>query len=341
VSAAEAARAFALPSDDVAVSPLGGGHINASWIVAAGGVRYVLQRLNTHVFPRPDLVMENVARVTAFTSARDARALRLVPSRTGTPWHVDASGGWWRLFPFVEGTVTRETARSPDEAYEAARAFGRFQRLLGAYDGPRLHETIPGFHDTPRRLAALERAASRDVVGRLAECRSELDALLGRRALGHALLDAHARGDAPERVTHNDAKLANVLLDARTGEGVCVVDLDTVMPGLSPYDYGDLARSTASDAPEDEIDLARVVVRRDVLHALAAGFLDGTGDLLGAAERGLLATAAQVITYEQAARFLTDFLDGDAYYRVAVDRPLHNLERARAQLRLLTAFEEA
>ena len=262
--AAAAARAFALPDGDVRVEPFaGGGHITASWLVtvlgdAPRGRRYLLQRLNTHVFTRPALVMENVARVTGFladtlASEPDAerRALRLVPTRDGAMWHVDGAGGWWRVFHFVEGTVTRETARSADEAYEAARAFGRFQRALGTWSSPRLHETIPGFHDTPGRVAALERAAARDAAGRVHEARAELETLLARRGLAHALAEAHTRGDAPERVVHNDAKIANVLLDAHTGEGMCVVDLDTVMPGLSLYDFGDLARSMSSEAAED------------------------------------------------------------------------------------------
>jgi hypothetical protein len=341
VSAESAARAFALPGEP-SLAPLGGGHINASWLVTAGGARFVLQRLNTHVFPRPALVMENVARVTAHVGATlaregapdaERRALRLVPTQGGEAWHVDAAGGWWRVYAYVEGTVTRDTPRDAGDAYQAALAFGRFQRLLGSYDGPPLHETIPGFHDTPRRVAALEVSAARDAAGRLTESRAELDTLLARRELAHAL-----RG-MPTRVVHNDAKLANVLLDARTGQGVCVIDLDTVMPGLSLYDFGDLARSCVSEAAEDETDLDRVVVRRDYLEALGAGFLDGTGNLLGADERGLLLTAARVITYEQAVRFLTDYLDGDRYYPVAPGRPLHNLERARTQTRLLTALQ--
>lgn len=334
-----AVSAFAFPDGERAIAPFAGGHINASWVVGAGGRRFLLQRVNERVFPSPDLVMENVARVTAYASARDPRALRLVPTRDGRPWHVDAAGGVWRAFPFVEGATARETAGTADEAYAAARAFGDFVRLLGGYDGPRLHETIPGFHDTPRRLAALERAAAEDASRRLAGARAEVDALLARRPLAHALLDARDRGEAVERVVHNDAKMSNVLLDARTGAGVCVVDLDTVMPGLALYDFGDLARSTASDAAEDETELARVVVRRDVLAALAAGFLDGAGDAITAAERALLPTAARVITYEQAARFLTDYLAGDRYYRVSAERPRHNLERARAQIALLEAFE--
>jgi len=345
------ARAFVLPEGALRVEPFAGGHINESWLVTVEGAttqRFLLQRVNERVFLLPNLVMENVARVTRFAAAAllregvpDAarRALRLVPSTTGEPWHVDWSGAWWRMFPYVEGTVTRETARSADEAYQAARAFGRFQRLLGSYDGPRLHETIPAFHETRFRVRSLVRAARVDRAGRVHAARPELEALLARRPLARALTGPRDRGALPERVVHNDAKIANVLLDARTGEGLCVVDLDTVMPGLSLYDFGDLARSTASDAAEDETDLSRVVVRPDYFAALASGFLDGAGDLLGTAERRLLVTAAQVITYEQAVRFLTDFLDADRYYRTDPERPLHNLERTRAQLALLEAFE--
>lgn len=348
MSAAEAAARFAFPGGDARVEPFAGGHINDSSLVTTDAGRFLLQRVNDRVFPRPALVMENVARVTALAAAAlardgvadaDRRALRLVPTRGGAWWHVDAAGGHWRAFHFVEGTVTQQAARTADEAYETARAFGRFLRLLGAWTGAPPHEVIPGFHDTPRRLAAVERAAAADRCGRLAGSRLELDALLARRPLAHALRDAHDRGDAPERVVHNDAKIANVLLDARTGEGVCVVDLDTVMPGLSLYDFGDMARSMASGAAEDEPDVSRVGVRGEQFAALARGFLDGAGDLLRAAERALLVTAAQVITMEQAARFLADWLDGDRYYRVDAGRPRHNLERARAQLALLAAFE--
>jgi Ser/Thr protein kinase RdoA (MazF antagonist) len=351
VTATAVVGCFALPAGDVRVEPFAGGHINDSWLVTVGDVaprRFLLQRVNEHVFPRPAEVMENVARVTAFAAAalaRDGvadaerRALRLVPTADGAWWHVDAAGGHWRLLVFVEGTVTRDVARTADEAYETAHAFGRFLRLLGGLPGARLHEVIPGFHDTPRRVAALERSAAADRCGRRAGALPELDALLARRALAHALLDARDRGDAPERVVHNDAKIANVLLDARTGEGLCVVDLDTVMPGLALYDFGDMARSMASGAPEDERELARVAVRAELFGALARGFLDGAADSLGRAERGLLVTAARVITYEQAARFLADYLDGDRYYRTAPERPAHNLERARAQLALLESLE--
>ena len=227
----------------------------------------------------------------------------------------------------------------PGEARETARAFGRFLAHLGDLPGPPLHETILAFHDTPGRLAALERAVAADRVGRVAACRPEVDALLDRRVLASALTGPAARGEIPVRPTHNDAKIANVLFDAASGEGLCVVDLDTVMPGVAPYDFGDLARSTVSDSEEDDPDLSRVSVRVPVFEALARGFVEGAGDALSPAERGLLVTGAEVIVYEQAIRFLGDHLDGDRYYRTT--RPGHNLDRARNQIRLLEGLEAA
>lgn len=351
-SAARAvADEFALPGPIAAVEPFRGGHINDSWLVtaaAAGSARFFLQRLNGYVFPRPDLVMENCARVTAhLTEARardslpdaDRRALTLVPTRAGGPAHVDAAGAYWRVLRFIEGTVARDRAESAAEAYEAGRAFGHFQRLLADYRGPRLHETIPDFHHTPRRVEALERAVAADRRERGAGARAEIEAALRNRPLASALLDRHVRGELPERVVHNDAKMPNVLLDAATGEGLCVVDLDTVMPGLALYDFGDMARTMASDAAEDATELDAVTVRVDRFAALARGYLAGSGRLGAEGDRALLVTAARVITYEQAVRFLTDYLDGDRYYKTT--RPEHNLERCRAQLALLDAFTNA
>ena len=343
------AERFALPAPPHQVGRFAGGHINASWVVTCGAgadlTRYLLQRVNERVFPRPALVMENVERVTTHLGTLlrregvpDAarRTLALVRTAQGQSWHVDDGGGHWRLFSFIEGTVSLDRPPDADAAYQAGHAFGVFQRWMGRYDGPRLHETIPGFHDTPARLAALERSAERDAAGRAAAARRELAWALERRALAHALDDPRRRGELPERIAHNDAKMSNVLLDAATGEGLCVVDLDTVMPGLSLHDFGDMARSMAGTADEDEPDPARMGVRADLFAGAARGYLDGAGDLVSAAERALLVTAARVITYEQGVRFLTDFLDGDRYYPVA--RPGHNLDRCRAQFALVDAL---
>jgi Ser/Thr protein kinase RdoA (MazF antagonist) len=336
----------------VSLLPHAAGLINESWVATletpAGARRFLLQRINRHVFPRPEQVMANMMRITRHLAARLAgdgiadihrRVLTVVATREGAPFHVDAVGETWRLVRWIEGARSAGRADTAGRACEAARAFGRFLRLLADLPGPRLHEVVPGFHDTPARLAALERVVAADPAGRAGSCRAEVAALLDRRPLAFAIADRVAGGELVVRPVHNDAKIANVLRDEVTGEALAVVDLDTVMPGLALHDFGDLVRSTVSDSAEDETDPCRVVVRVPVFEALARGFAEGAGDALSPLERSLLATAAEVITYEQALRFLTDHLDGDRYYRI--ERPGHNLDRARAQLRLLESLEEA
>jgi hypothetical protein len=345
------AARFDVPGALVSCEPALGGHINDSYELVhehdGRRSRHLLQRLNRSVFTRPALVMENVARVTGHIAARlrregvpdvHRRVLTLVPTASGAPSLTDADGEVWRLYVFVEGTRTLGQARTSADAYQTGRAFGRFQELLSDYPGPRLHDTIPRFHDSPRRLDDLERAAKLDTHGRVPACLHEIEALLHRRALSRALLESHERGLIPERIVHNDAKITNVLFDARSGAGLCVVDLDTVMPGLSLYDFGDMVRTLASGAAEDERDLQAVGVRVELFEALTHGFLEVAGSFLNGAERALLVRSAQVIGLEQAARFLGDHLEGDRYYRI--ERPGHNLDRARAQLRLLESLED-
>ena len=350
--AAAALARFAVSGSALPLEPHTSGLINHSWVATfetpAGRRRFVLQQINRHVFHHPDEVMENMVRVTGHVAARLARegaadagrrVLSFVSTREGVSHHVDAAGETWRLVPWVEGTRATERASTEAEARETARAFGRFLAHLQDLPSPPLHETILAFHDTPGRLAAFERAIAADRVARASECRREVEALLDRRVLAAALAEPAARGDIPVRATHNDAKIANILFDATSGEGLCVVDLDTVMPGVAPYDFGDLARSTVSDSDEDERDLSRVCVRVPVFEALARGFVEGAGDALSPAERSLLVTGAEVIVYEQAIRFLGDHLDGDRYYRIT--RTAHNLDRARTQIRLLESLEAA
>jgi hypothetical protein len=349
---AQAALArFATSGALVSLTPYTAGHIHDAWqarFEARGQVaRYLLQQINRRVFQRPEQVLANLLRVTrhlrdrlAREGVRDAerRVPGLVPTRDGAGWHVDERGETWRLLPWIEGTRSFERAANARDAAATARAFGLFLRRLGDLAGPPLHATIPGFHDTAARVRALERVSAADPEGRAAACRAEIDALVGRRALATALRAA-GEGGPSERPVHNDAKIANLLFDAESGEALAVVDLDTTMPGLAAHDFGDLVRSSVSDSAEDEPDLARVSVRREVFAALAAGFLDGVGDALTPGERGQLVTGARVIVYEQAVRFLADHLDGDRYYRTS--RPGHNRDRARAQLALLEALERA
>jgi aminoglycoside phosphotransferase (APT) family kinase protein len=340
VGVSAAASRFAFGGAIRSIERFGGGHINESWLVAIEGsnARFLLQRINRHVFPRPDLVMRNTELVTAHLGAvlegvsdRDRRAPSLVPALDGGQHSVDEAGEWWRAWHYIEGAVARDRAQNSDDAYATGCAFGRFQRQLATYDGPPIVETIPGFHDTPRRIAALESAATADAHGRRESVARELETLLSRRALAHALLDH--RTALGERLVHNDAKIANVLFDAQSGEPLCVIDLDTVMPGLPLYDFGDMARSTCGVGAED--DPTAVEFSRAMFDALVTGYIEGSGDS-SALERSLLLVAAQVITYEQAARFLTDYLDGDVYYRIT--RPLQNLERCRVQIALLEAM---
>jgi aminoglycoside phosphotransferase (APT) family kinase protein len=350
--AVAALTGFAVRGSLRSIEPHTRGLINHAWQATFDGrdgpQLLFLQQINRHVFHRPDQVMENTVRVTGHVAlhlaregAKDAarRVLSLVPARDGASHHVDAFGETWRLVPWIQGTRPIDRATTEGEARQTARAFGRFLLQLQDLPDPPLHETIEGFHDTPARLAAFERAVGADRVGRAAECRTEIASLLDRRGLAPALSAPAGRGEIPVRPTHNDAKIANVLFDETTGEALCVVDLDTVMPGFSLHDFGDLARSTVSDSDEDERDLSRVRVRVPVFEALARGFVEGAGDALSPAERALLVTGAEVIVYEQALRFLGDHLDGDRYYRIS--RPGHNLDRARNQIRLLEGLETA
>ena len=340
--ALDAAHAFATPGTLAALEPFAGGHIHAAHLVTyrhgGGTTRFLLQQLNTRVFPHPEQVMGNIERVTAhlgkaLAKARvrdlDRRNLTLVHTRQGATWHRDSDGRVWRLYHFIEGAVARPSPRNADDAAAAAEAFGGFQRLLADFPEPALHQTIPDFHFTPGRMKALEEAVDTDALGRCDAARDEIEAVFATHGLAHALIDAHL----PARVTHNDAKISNLLFDAESGSGLCVVDLDTVMPGFAVYDFGDLVRSMATRAAEDERDLSQVKLEPGLVKAIAWGYLKEAGAFLSSTERALLVTAARVIVLEQAARFLADHLEGDLYYRIA--RPNHNLDRARTQIRLL------
>jgi len=327
----------------------GSGHINDTYAVAfeSGGKarRYVLQRINRRVFNDVPALMENIARVSAHVAGRvrdlpDAgrRGLTLVPTRGGAAYYQDPAGDCWRAYHFIEGATTFDQIESPAQALVAARAFGAFQRLLADLPAPRLRETIPDFHHTRRRFEALERAISADAAGRVAGVAAEIGFVRGREGLVDRLLDLQARGDAPERITHNDTKLNNVMLDDATGEALCVIDLDTVMPGLALYDFGDMARSATNSAAEDERDLSRVRMQLPVFAALVEGYLGGAGSLLNGAERASLALAGRVITFEIGLRFFTDHLQGDIYFKTA--RPGHNLDRARNQFALVQSMED-
>jgi len=342
---------FEIPGAFLGAKSYGNGHINDTFAAGfdQGGARtrYILQRINTMIFREPHQLMANVANVTRHIRARlEAegaqdplrRVLTLVETREGASCHVDGAGQVWRCYLFVEGASSYEIVQSPAQAWEAARAFGAFQRHLADYAGPRLFETIPRFHHTRSRVETLKRAVAEDPCERAGAVRAEILDTLGREALADSLLALQASGEIPERITHNDTKLNNVLLDDRTGEGICVLDLDTVMPGLSLYDFGDLVRTATNPAAEDERDLALVQVQEPMFQALARGYLEGAGDALLPAEKERLVLAGKLLTYENAVRFLTDHLEGDPYYRI--HREGHNLDRCRNQLALLRSLED-
>src|ERR1039458_5429372 len=284
-----AASQFEFSGEVLSLTPHGGGHINDTYLVTSEAqgapVRYILQHINGRVFRDPVAVMQNLERVTAHLATQTVgqpatarRGLRLVPARDERKWHVDAQGETWRPYRFIENARSYETATSSEQAFQAARAFGGFQQQLASLPPPRLHETIPDFHSTPKRFAALEEAITADVAGRAALAKPEIEFARARQAITGNLLDA----GLPERITHNDTKFNNVLLDDKTGEAVCVIDLDTVMPGLALYDFGDMVRTTTSPAAEDEKDLSLVTMQFPMFEALVRGYLESAGGVVRA-----------------------------------------------------------
>ena len=345
---APAAAAFAFPGKPVAMTPWGSGHINETWAVTLEGGsvrRAILQRINTEVFRDPEALMANVTRVTRHLAAKLAgtpdgsrRALTLIPAQSGSDLHRDAEGRVFRAYVFVEGARSWDVLSSPRQAYEAAKAFGTFQRLLSDLPPPRLAETIPHFHDTPRRLLRLREVVTRDVRSRAAGVAREIAFVEEHEPLAQGLTSLAAAGLLAERVTLNDSKLYNVLLDDTTGEGICVIDLDTVMPGLLLHDFGDMVRTATNPVAEDEPDASRVVASVPMFEALVRGYLEAMGSVLSPAERDRLVLSGMVLTYECGMRFLTDHLEGDVYFRIHRDG--QNLDRARTQFALVKSLEE-
>jgi hypothetical protein len=344
------AGSFHLYGSFVDGAPYGSGHINDTYAVrfdqAGTPVRYILQRINSRVFRDVPGLMENIQRVTEHaaharaTGRRDSirRVLTLVPTRAGGVFHRDAEGNCWRCYLLIEKAHPFDLVENPRQAFEAARPFGEFQRALVDLPGPRLNETIPGFHDTRRRLETLKRTMAANPRDRVAKARAELDFVLSREAMVDVLLDLQERGEIPERITHNDTKFNNVLLDESTNEAVCVVDLDTVMPGLALYDFGDMVRSATNSALEDERDLSKVAMRMPIYEGLVSGYLASAGSFLTPAERAHLAFSGKLITLEIGLRFLTDYLEGDVYFKTR--SPDHNLDRCRNQFALVRSIEQ-
>lgn len=327
------------------------GHINETYSATydQGGlrVRYIHQKINQTVFKDPAGLMKNVVRVTGHIRRRlealnatdiTRRCLTIVPTRAGEPFYCSKTGECWRTFVFVENAKTFESVQTPHQAFQAGKAFGFFQSLLVDLPGPRLVETIPHFHHTRRRFQALQKAIKLDHFNRAQSAKAEIDFALKHESMVDVLLHALENRKIPERITHNDTKFNNVMLDSATGEAMCVVDLDTVMPGCVLYDFGDMVRTTTSPTLEDELDLSKVRMQMPMFKKLAEGYLASAGEFLTKAEKSYIAFAGKLITLTIGLRFLTDHLAGDTYFRI--HRPDHNLDRCRTQFKLVESIEQ-
>ncbi|MBQ6428914.1 MAG: aminoglycoside phosphotransferase family protein [Oscillospiraceae bacterium] len=332
---------FRLNGRPVSCDPYGEGHINLTFLaVTDTGKRYILQRLSRAAFHDIPGLMGNVAAVTEFLAARSSdprSSLHLIPTLDGRSFCRDSEGEFWRVYDFVEDSLCLQTPETPEDFYQSAVAFGQFQCRLRDFPAETLCETIPNFHNTPDRYRKFHLAADADAAGRLSSVLPEVRFLLEREEKAGTLQRLREGGELPVRVTHNDTKLNNVMLDAVTRKALCVIDLDTVMPGLVAYDFGDSIRFGASTAPEDEKDLSRVEMSLDLFETYARGFIPACGGLT-AAELECLPLGAWTMTLENGLRFLTDYLDGDHYYHIT--RPEHNLDRCRTQLKLVSDMEQ-
>jgi hypothetical protein len=329
--------------------PYGSGHINDTYLgrfeLPRGERKYIHQRINHKIFRQPESLMRNIQRVTNHLRQKiaqaggdaDRQALTLVPARDGQCFYRSPAGDYWRTYLFIDGARTYDLVETPKHLRGAGLAFGRFQRMLADLPGGPLHETIPLFHHTPNRVRLLEEAVIADPAGRAGDVHAQIDFALSRKNEMGVVARMLEEGQLPSRVTHNDTKFNNVMIDDATGEAICVIDLDTVMPGSSLYDFGDMVRTGATTVAEDATDLANATVSLEMFEALVSGYFEGAGDFLSRREREFLALSGKLITYTIGVRFLTDYLSGDVYFKV--HRPGHNLDRCRNQFNLVSEIE--
>ncbi|PYG88713.1 phosphotransferase family enzyme [Ruminiclostridium sufflavum DSM 19573] len=345
------AKSFSFGGSFVKSQPYGFGHINdtyeAYFEMQDGKMkRFILQRINNNVFKNPEKLMENIQSVTAFLRKKiieaggdpDRETLNLIPAVDGKSFYKSDEDNYWRAYVFIEGAQTYQVVEKPDHFYNAGRAFGKFQKLLSDYPAESLFETIQNFHNTKVRFETFINAVEKDVMNRAKDVRAEIDFALKRYNEAVLLVNMLERGELPLRVTHNDTKFNNVMIDDESGEGICVIDLDTVMPGLSLYDFGDAIRFGTNPAAEDEKDLSKVWMDLALFEQFTKGFLSAAGDSLTKAELLHLPHSAKIMTYECGIRFLTDFLSGDTYFKI--HREGHNLDRARTQFKLVADMEQ-
>lgn len=333
------------------LKPYGLGHINDTFVVTcikANGkaIRYILQRINTNIFKTPKKLMENIENITTYLKEKIKAAegnpkretLNLIDTVNGKPFYVSSSGDYWRSYAFIEGAQTYQVVKNLKHFYNAGKALGNFEQLLADFPAEKLHETIPDFHNTQKRYEAFLEALAKDEMNRAKDIQTEIDFVLSRGDETSTLVNLLKEGKLPLRVTHNDTKFNNVMIDDETGEGICIIDLDTIMPGLSLYDFGDSIRSGANPTEEDEADLSKVCMDLELYEHFTHGFLEGTNHSLTKLELEYLPFAAKMMTFECGIRFLTDHLNGDTYFKI--HRENHNLDRARTQFKMVADIEE-
>ncbi len=343
------ANLFAVEGNVVDVKPHGGGYINDTYAVECekedgSKVRYILQRINHNIFKNPEALMENYVMVCDYlkdiVEKQGGNPLRetltVIPTKEGKSL-VCVDGNYYRMIIFIEDTICYETCQGAEDFYKCAKAFGNFQYMLKDFPASKLHETIPNFHHTPSRFETFLKAVEENKSGRAHLVQDEINFIMERKAVTDSLIDLLNANELPLKVTHNDTKLSNILMDKDTNDSLCVIDLDTIMPGLAAYDFGDSIRAGACYSAEDETDLSKVYVDLDLYEAYVKGFIEGSKNGLSAKEIETLPLGAKVITLEQGIRFLSDYLDGDLYYKTSYDN--HNLDRTRTQLKLVADME--
>ena len=326
------------------IVPYGNGHINDTYL-REGNPGYILQRINTNVFKDPNSVMENIVNVTEYLRAEivknggdpERETMNVIKTKLGKNCYMVDSSNYFRMYKFVSNSVSFDTAEDLQLLFEAGKSFGKFQRMLDGFDAGLLHETIVDFHNTPKRIEQLEAAIKKNYENRAERVSAELDAAKRYSKYASLITDAMADGSVPSRVTHNDTKLNNVLFDKDTHKGICVIDLDTVMPGSILYDFGDALRFGASSGAEDETDLSKIYFDLEKYKSFSEGFLGEVGECLTKREIELLPESVIIMTYECGIRFLADYLNGDVYFKI--HRENHNLDRARTQLKLVADME--
>lgn len=345
----EILSAFNYNGEPITCIPYGNGHINTTFKVECKNgeksALYILQQINNNIFPDIDALMENIENVTSFLKTKIAEkngdilreTLNIVKTKDGKNHFTDKEGKSWRSYIFIKDAVCYEKIEKPEDFYNCGYAFGNFQNLLADFPAEKLHEIIPNFHNTPVRYEAFKKAVKEDACGRAGAVQKEIEFVNAHASDMFLLTDMLKKGEIPLRVTHNDTKLNNCMFDKKTGETICVIDLDTVMPGLRAYDYGDSIRFGATTGAEDEPDLSKVNFSLELFESYTKGFIKACGESMDEKEALSLPIGAKLMTLECGMRFLTDYLEGDTYFKIS--RKEHNLDRCRTQFKLVSDME--